>query len=167
MRSAVWLIVLVSTLSLQACGFHLRTAEHLDPSYAWQLETHHLSDISMRALKRQRALQGLPLAGQAGFKVNLSAENFQLRQVLYARNGGRDEYEASLSLTVAIDTPEGKVIQAPRVMTEISTYLRAEERLGRDQDLQNLRTQMTENLIQRILQRLDYLMREHPQGSKA
>lgn len=148
-------VLLLTLLSIAACGFHLRGAPQLPPQMArTYIDTEDRYSLFYRLLRQELAAAGVVLVDSAAeadavFSI-LSDETDQRVLSVSARNVPR-EYEVYYSVYFTVQSNDGLLLE-PQLQTGTRDYTYDETQvLGKSREEELLREAIARDLVRIIL----------------
>lgn len=154
--------ILLLTLTLSACGFHLRGQVNLPPEMA---RTHiegldEYSDMGrdLRRLLEGSGVQVVDTAEQATAILDI-VDNQASRRVLSVQGGGKvQEYELIQRLVFSVRTTDGRLLLEPQRLELTREYLfDRNDPLASSSQEGEIRTEMRRDIAQLVMLRLQAL----------
>ncbi|MDF2691294.1 MAG: hypothetical protein K0S29_1149 [Gammaproteobacteria bacterium] len=156
----LWIACLLFlSLSLAACGFHLRKSQPLIPELTVvYIQTTTPNDPFIQVLNRWLLANGVQLTSDPHFASStLRILNIQQNNSLNALQGAAEagQYVASLTVSFSVVDSEGRILLAPTSVSRNSYYSNnATQVLSANATANQLTTQLQQELAQAILQQL-------------
>lgn len=159
-------ILLMCLLSLNACGFSLRSGQQLQGKLpALQLNLQQPGSELAVLLQRSLRSAGVNLldtedSGAAGVPVlSLEAENFASRPVSVNPRAQAAQYELLMSVNLSLRGVDGMLIEPDTLSVERLFFENLETITGNLEEMQVIRSEMRRELVDHLLRRLDAAVR--------
>ena len=151
--------ILLLSLSLAACGFHLRKSQPLIPELSVvYIQTSTPNDPFIQVLSRLLLANGVQLTAAPHFASStLNIISIQQNNSLGALQGAAEagQYVTSLTINFSVTDSSGHVLLAPTSITRSATYSNnATQILSANSMANQLTAQIQQQLAQAILQQL-------------
>ncbi|MGH8547355.1 MAG: LPS assembly lipoprotein LptE [Methylococcales bacterium] len=160
-----WLLGVVLTGVLSACGFHLRGAvelpEGMNTIYAQGFApgSPFVSYLSQNLKQSDTNLS--PKREDAGIILNAINEQFNRREVSLSDTGKANMYELSYILTYNLQDPDGEVILASQTITVVRDYFNPQvEVIGKSTEEGVIRKEMYQEAVRNLLRRFEVALRD-------
>ncbi|MCF7981656.1 MAG: hypothetical protein K9K86_06700 [Pseudomonadales bacterium] len=169
-KKIITLLVLAGTLSISACGWHLRGSEPLPE----EMQTLYLSianensDLS-RSLKRSLKTLGVTLtekSADAPLTLAITNVDNQRRTVSTSSRGKAAEYELTTFITYELKNKQGETLFGPDTVSAEKIYLfDPNQVVSAFEEEQLLRQEMQRDLIQQLIRRYQASRTAAPEAS--
>ncbi|MDF2940690.1 MAG: lptE [Gammaproteobacteria bacterium] len=151
--------ILLLSLSMTACGFHLRKPQQLAPELSVvYIQTSTPNDPFIQVLSRLLLANGVQLTSASSFASStLRILSIQQNNNLSALQGAAEagQYLTSLTVSFSVADSSGHVLLAPTSVTRSATYSNnATQVLSANSMANQLTIQLQQQLAQAILQQL-------------
>jgi LPS-assembly lipoprotein len=164
-RRLFWLWVVVGSLIVGACGFHLRGTEtgmvHLPPTYLTgsagplQQEVRHYLTISNVSLVNDQK--------DAKLVIDLISEAVQRRVLSVGSTGKVEEYEVRYTASYAVERGKGESMIPKESLSEQRSYSFNEaDVLAKDVEQERLVQDMRRDVVRRMMLRLQSALKPAP-----
>ena len=164
-RRLIWLLVVVDSLFVGACGFHLRGTEtgtvQLPPTYLTgpagplQREVRHYLTISNVSLVNDQK--------DAKLVIDLIGEAVQRRVLSVGSTGKVEEYEVHYAATYAVTRGSGESLIPKETLDEQRSYSFSETNvLAKDVEQDRLVQDMRRDVVRQMMLRLQSVLQPSP-----
>lgn len=170
MNNALKLLILFTSLSLAACGFHMRgqvsLPAHIQPLYVDYSRVDADLRIALRNLLRSSGVELTTATTQANAVLKLSDQKYERRTVSIGARARSAEYQLFESVEYELRDRQGKTVFGPYKLLEQRILLNNPNEVvstGAEETL--LRDEMRQRLAERIalqLQSFDYRTAQAP-----
>lgn len=153
-KSALTVSIAASVAMLGGCGFRLRGSESLPKLPAFTLEGDTRSDVA-QSLQTQLEGIGAGVREDAPWRLTLDTPELFERRLGAAGRGGR-EHEFTLSTRVSLQQRSNNayVLNSEQVSTSTRQRISDDDLLNRDVLMGEVRRELSQQLAQRIIERL-------------
>ncbi len=164
LRHTATAVLLLATLTLGACGFHLRgTGAGVTVSEQWRsmylVTGNRNSEFSREVLARFAAngIQWTEEREQANYLVVLGPERFSQKNLSINSEARAAEFELTLAATFSIRGNDGKPVM-PDTQASVLKQMENDPRnvVGKAEEIRILRSEMRTELAQQIMRRIAF-----------
>ncbi len=164
LRHTATALLLLATLALGACGFHLRgTGGGITVSDEWRsmyLVTNNPNSEFSRAVQTSFAANGIQWADEsdaANYLVVLGAERFSQKNLSINSEARAAELELTLASTFSVRDSAGRQVM-PNTTASVLKQMENDPRnvVGKAEEIRILRAEMRNELAQQIMRRIAF-----------